>query len=68
MGSTTAANSSTNWALAFVGSGHSLRGFNIIKLSATLGGTASVATSAVPIFANTRSTSGICVIFSSKTF
>ena len=37
-----------------------------MKLSATLGGTASVATSAVPILAKTRSTSGICLILSSK--
>ncbi len=40
------------------GSGHSARGFSIMKLSATFGGIGSVAISAVPILANTRSTSG----------
>ena len=47
-----------NCAFGLSGSGHSSRGFRMMKLSATLGGAASVATSAVPILANTRSTSG----------
>src|SRR5690625_3282893 len=58
--------SSTSSALVLDGSGHSLCGFNVTKLSATLGGMGSVATSAVPIRAKSLSTSGNALILCSR--
>ena len=44
----------TSAAFVLRGSGHSLRGLSMMKVSATEGGIGSVATSAVPSLPNTR--------------
>ncbi len=66
MGVTIPSRSATTSAFVLLGSGHSSRGLSMMKLSATLGGMGSVAISPLPIFVNTRSTSGIARISASS--